>query len=283
MDPKHLNTYARISPARLQDELTAKSVLITGGGHGIGAAIARSFAAANVASLILVGRTESKLKETVEEIVKSTKKVTVSYHVADISSKTDVQRIFDSLDTSPDILVNNAGFLPTPAGFIDADLEEYWKGFSINVLGTALVTQSFLRHRQSHSSKAASPAVVITLNTIGAYSVRVPGLSSYGASKAALARWSELVSVDVPESVARFISVHPGAVQTNMGFKSGLDGVFPSTDPGLAGDFVVWASSDEAKFLAGRFAWVNWDIDELVAKEKEIIDGDLLRTSLSWE
>jgi hypothetical protein len=35
--------------------------------------------------------------------------------------------------------------------------------------------------------------------TLGAYSVRVPNLSSFGASKAALARWSELISADIPE------------------------------------------------------------------------------------
>jgi NAD(P)-dependent dehydrogenase (short-subunit alcohol dehydrogenase family) len=148
------------------------------------------------------------------------------------------------------------------------------------VYGTVLVTQSFLQHRRSHAT-SSDPAVSITLNTIGAYTVRIPLLSSYGASKAALARWSESVSVDVPQSVARFISLHPGAVKTDMGIKTGLDGVFLSTDARLAGKFVVWAMTEEAKFLAGRFAWVNWDVDELVARKAEILEKDLLRTSLS--
>jgi hypothetical protein len=66
-----------------------------------------------------------------------------------------------------------------------------------------------------------------------------------------------------------------------MGTKSGLDGVFPPTDPALAGDFTAWACSEEAKFLAGRFAWVNWDVPELVAAKEEIISKDLYRTSLT--
>jgi len=211
-------------------------------------------------------------------IVRTTTKIT--YHAADIASKADVKNLFASISASPDILINNAGFLAVPSNFLDADLDEYWKSFSTNILGTALITQYFLRRNQQ-DGPPDSPAVVITLNTVGAYSVRVPLLSSYGASKAALARWSELISVDVPEQVARFISVHPGAVKTDMGIKSGLDGVFPSTDPTFAGDFIVWAVTEEAKFLSGRFAWVNWDVEQLVAKQEEIVAKDLLRTSLS--
>ncbi|PVI06246.1 NAD(P)-binding protein [Periconia macrospinosa] len=281
MKHTHLETYSRLSPGHNKDEMQEKCVLVTGGGHGIGAAIAKSFAEAGVKEIVLVGRQQAKLEATVKDLEAYATNTTVHYRVADISSSEDVKNLFDSLQSSIDILINNAGFLATPENFMDADLSEYWYGFQVNVLGTIQVTQSFLRHREKHGSQQASPALVVTLNTIGAYSVRVPKLSSYGATKAALARWSELISVDVPETTARFISIHPGAVRTEMGIKSGLDGVFPSTDPALAGDFVVWATSDEAKFLAGRFAWVNWDIDELIAAKEEILSKDLLRTSLS--
>ena len=80
----------------------------------------------------------------------------------------------------------------------------------------------------------------------------MPGLAAYGASKAALARSSELIAVDIPETSARFTSVHPGVVKTAMAAKSGLGRVFPSTDLQLASEFIVWASSKEASFLAGR-------------------------------
>jgi hypothetical protein len=42
-------------------------------------------------------------------------------------------------------------------------------------------------------------------------------------------------------------------------------------------------TSEAAKFLAGRFAWVNWDVDELVAGKDEMVEEDLLRTSLFQE
>jgi len=280
--PKHLNTYPRIDPTLLKQEFAGKSVLITGGGYGIGAGIAHSFASAGVSEIFLAGRTEPKLKSTADSL-SSFKNTKVSIFKVDISSKTDVKNLFDSLKTSPDFLVNNAGFLATPENFVNADLDEYWKAFTVNIYGTALVTQSFLRHREALKSSTSS-AVVITINTMGAYSqaFKASGLSSYVSSKAALARWSEAVADDVPESTARFISVHPGGVKTNMAAKSGIEesGDFPFTDVKLTGNFIAWASSEEAAFLSGRFVWVNWDVDELVKAKKEIVRKDLYKTSL---
>ena len=51
-------------------------------------------------------------------------------------------------------------------------------------------------------------------------------------------------------------------------------------DAQLAGDFTVWAASKEAKFLKGKFVWVNWDVEELKAKRNEIETTDLLTIGL---
>ncbi len=75
------------------------------------------------------------------------------------------------------------------------------------------------------------------------------------------------------------MSVHPGGVETDMYEKTG----FPKgnfTDPAVAANFILWSTSPEADFLAGRFAWANWDLDELKAKKKEILKKDLLKYTL---
>ncbi|KAF4332367.1 short-chain dehydrogenase [Fusarium beomiforme] len=280
MESRHLASYPALEATIKGIDLSGKSVLITGGGYGIGVDIARAFVDRRASEITLVGRTESKLKATAESFSLSGTKVT--YIVTDISSEEDVQRLFVSLDKSPDFLINNAGYLPNPSLFVDGDLQEWWRGFTVNVYGTALVTQNYLRHRRGAAkASVTSPAVVITLNTIGAFAIRPPQLSAYGVSKAALARWNELVAADVPPSEARFISVHPGAVETDMAEKSGLKGVFPSTDGNLVGKFVTWLVSEDAAFLSGRFVWVNWDITELLKKKGEIVEKDLLITNLS--
>lgn len=56
--------------------------------------------------------------------------------------------------------------------------------------------------------------------------------------------------------------------------------VFPETDAQLAAESLVWASSEEAAFSAGRCAWVNWDVDELVGKEEQILTDKFWRSSI---
>ncbi|KAL4756326.1 SDR family NAD(P)-dependent oxidoreductase [Aspergillus foveolatus] len=251
MKSLHFQPYAGLADALGRADLSGRSVLITGGGHGIGFNVAKSFAEHGVGRILLV---------------------------ADLASEDDINRIFESLEFSPDILVNNAGYMPTPEPFLSANMSEYWSGFTINVLGTALLTQAYVRHRLEHG---ATPAVVITLNTAGAYGPSVPNLSAYLASKAALARWVETVSADIDHQVARFISVHPGAVDTDMLAKSQLGGAFPSTEGKLVGDSIVWTATEEAKFLAGRFVWANWDVQKLLSLRDDILSKNLFVTSLA--
>lgn len=279
MNSNHRAPYSTLSAAVAKLDLHEKSALITGGGYGIGPDIARSFAECGISRLILVGRTEARLKNTVVSL-QSFQGTTVNYHIADISVEKDVQAVFSALKEAPDFLVNCAGYLPDMVSFVDADLNQFRSSLLTNVLGTAQVTQNFLRHRRTFK-ETVTPAVVITLNTVGALSVRVPRIFAYASAKAGLARWSELVAVDVPESEARFICVHPGAVKTDMGAKFGLGDEFPYTEGKLVGDFVVWLTGSYAEFLSGRFVWAKWDVAELAESKDEIQQKDLLRTRLS--
>lgn len=281
---EHYEPYDRLSPARLASEYASKHVLISGGGYGIGAAIAEAFAKANAATVIIAGRTEAKLKATAKELASAYPKVKIEYRVVDITSEESVKALFASISTPVDILVNNAGFLSNPENFTTSDLKEWWRSFEVNVLGTATVLQQYFRSRAEQ--KAKSQAVVINLNTIGAYNVLAPKLSAYAGSKAALWRMMEIITVDAADEGVlpggvRIISVHPGAVKTDMYDKSGLDGFFTVTDARLAAEFIAWTASQEASFLANRLAWVNWDVDELVAAKDEILEKDLLRTAMS--
>jgi NAD(P)-dependent dehydrogenase (short-subunit alcohol dehydrogenase family) len=273
----HLDPYEALNAEKLQGHFQGKSVLVTGGGYGIGKEVAKSFAIAGAKSVLISGRTEGTLKATAEELGKEYPKVKFSFLTVDLEAPKTIATFFNSLTESPDILINNAGFLSKPAAFMDADMDEWWRSFTINVLGTAVMTQSYLRHRKSLN--VSEPAVIITLNTLGAFGFRAPKVSAYAASKAAAARLNEQMAVDVPESVARFISVHPGAVKTAMYDKSEL--LIPPTDIKLTADFIVWVTTEQADFLASRFVYVNWDIDELLTKKDEILEKDLLRTHLS--
>lgn len=48
----------------------------------------------------------------------------------------------------------------------------------------------------------------------------------------------------------------------------------------MSANFIVWASSPEARFLRGKFVWANWDVDEMMAKKEEIVSGLKLTVGL---
>ena len=64
---EHLEPYARLSPAKLSSEFASKHVFISGGGYGIGASIARAFAEANAASIVIAGALTKVLHDLVDQ------------------------------------------------------------------------------------------------------------------------------------------------------------------------------------------------------------------------
>ena len=106
--------------------------------------------------------------------------------------------------------INNAGFLPQPELLKTVDLKEWWEGFEVNVLGPALVIQTYLRTKAPERE-----GVVVALNTIAAHWGSVLELSAYAVSKAASLRMIELFQVESFEVC--FVSIHPCAVGDGYG------------------------------------------------------------------
>ena len=282
----HFETYDRIAPVKFRDELRDKSVLITGAGYGIGAAMAQSFAEAGVARIHISGRTENTLRKRVKELRKTFPDIIVEYHVADITSAADVKRLFEGIPKPVDILVNNASIVNAAVKFIDMDIKDWWRVLEVNVLGTTQVIQTYLRQRRDAAARASRQlpqAVVITVNSGAALYFPLPDLIAYAPSKAAVARLTELLPLEHADSDVRFVSLHPGSIATGMIELLDPVTIGPLSDIKLPADFTVWLASGEADFLAGRFAWANWDVDELVAKKQEIKEKDLLKTDLREE
>jgi hypothetical protein len=105
------------------------------------------------------------------------------------------------------------------------------------------------------------------------------GFSGYNGSKMEQVRIFESIRFEHPE--VRFINIHPGNIQSDGFVKSKSpvprDGM---TDGVVTGQFLVWLVSEEADFLSGRFVWAEWDIDELKAKKTEILEQNLLLTTI---
>jgi NAD(P)-dependent dehydrogenase (short-subunit alcohol dehydrogenase family) len=214
-------TYSSIDPRKSSLSVQGKSVAITGGARGIGAAIASSFAVAGASNLILIGRSLSSLEST--RVTLSTKFPTTKIHIfsADISDTPAISEIFDTVRKTLgpiDILVSNAAYMPDSSPVASADVSEWWKGYTVNVLGGLNLVQAFLRN-------STKEPIIVNITTLLTMIPPIPGASSYGSSKEGFLRVMDFVAAENPH--VKVFNIHPGIIDTDMHQKSGSQGAAP--------------------------------------------------------
>ncbi|KAL2259506.1 hypothetical protein VTK26DRAFT_6796 [Humicola hyalothermophila] len=260
----HNDTYAAISPLRPELSARDKTVVIIGAGSGIGRQTALSFANAGAARIVLIGRTESTLKETAALLPTSASSVV---QVVDITDEAALKSAAASIGTW-DVLVLSAVYASAVSTIAATDVDEWWKGFETNVKGTFLAVKTFI----PTAAKPNAAVLAVTSGTVAFPPAMAQGMSSYNASKLAQVKLVEYLAFEQPDIHA--VAVHPGIHDTAVLAKSGAkpDQV-PLDNIKLAGDFLVWLASPEAAFLKGRTVWANWDVDELKAQAETIQAG----------
>lgn len=272
----HKTTYPSISPTQQHLSVQGKSILITGGGRGIGAQTARSFARAGASFISITGRTLSALQSTKSSIEADFPNTTVLVRAGDVSDEAVMDAAFSDLSQANggngvDICIHNAAYLVNLNTIAESNTADWWSGFTTNVLGSFVVTRAFLKHR--NTSVTADP-VIVGISTGALATAAAPKYSGYGTSKAAQFKFFDALAVE--EQGVRVMQVHPGVVYTDMGKKSseGASLDLPVDDISLPADFIVWAVSPDAAWLQGRLIWSNWDVDELKEKKDRILSEE---------
>jgi NAD(P)-dependent dehydrogenase (short-subunit alcohol dehydrogenase family) len=142
----HKSSYPGISPTRPEISLTGKTVIITGGGAGIGAAIAKSVAPAGASHLAIIGRRSALLSKTAADIKASTDTKTEIFPVtADLTNKEEVDKAIEQIHQEfrcrpLDILISNAGYFTDPRLLGTETVEEWTTDFGVNVKAVYLIT-----------------------------------------------------------------------------------------------------------------------------------------------
>jgi NAD(P)-dependent dehydrogenase (short-subunit alcohol dehydrogenase family) len=246
-----------------EDSLAGQVVLVTGGGRGIGANIARELAAAG-AEVAVSARTKEQVEAVAEEIGGLA-------IVADVSKREDVEAMVRQVESELgpiDLLVANAGIAkPEPAAW-EMEPEEWWQIFEVNVLGAYL------------SCRAVIPGMIqrgrgrIVITGSGAAYLPTTRNSAYAASKAAVWRFGEVLAAQLkPHGIPVFV-ISPGLVKTDM--TSDLSDDAPWTPPALAPRLVRVLASGRADALAGRYLHAEHDdIEELIDRADEVEREDL--------
>ncbi|MFE2050925.1 SDR family NAD(P)-dependent oxidoreductase [Streptomyces sp. NPDC059459] len=119
--------------------LAGRTALVSGGGNGLGSAIARSLLSEG-ARVVITGRTAQTLEETAARLGPG-----VTHRVCDVSRPGDVETLAGQLaDEEISILVNNAGIAGPVAPLTDVTPEEWDEVFAVNVRGMFLMCRAFL-------------------------------------------------------------------------------------------------------------------------------------------
>ncbi len=192
-------------------KLDGKVAIVTGGGSGIGRAIAESYAKEG-AKVVIIGRHEEPLKET------AAANKNISYVVGDLTKTEDIKKLvsfavkkFGGLD----ILVNNAGWCPVQP-LKEITVADYDKAFALDC--RALVEMTI----EALPLILKSKGNIINLSTVGA-THRAPNLSMYVGAKAAVENFTRCWALELAGDGVRVNAIAPGAIDTNIWNVTNLD------------------------------------------------------------
>ena len=193
----------------IMQNLKGKTALVTGGGRGLGKAVALALAAEGV-NVAITGRNENNLKSVAAEI--ESKGVKSSYSVFDV---TDKKQVFTSLEKLQndfgkfDILINNAG-IAAFGGILEMEDEQWEDIVKTNLFGPYYVVKAVV----PGMVEKKSGDVVNISSTAGLKGNALT--SAYSASKFGLIGMSESMMFELRKQNIRVTTLTPSTISTDM-------------------------------------------------------------------
>lgn len=182
--------------------LNGKRILITGASSGIGRATAIE-ASKLGASIIITGRNESRLKETLEEI----ESVDKSAIITDFDYIDQITKLVDEIPPINGLVISFGIQDGTPISFVNE--KKLTKVFKTNFFAPAELIKLLLK-----AKKLSKDSSIVAVASIGGISKISYANGIYGASKAALASWMKFVALELAQKGIRANCVCPGMTNT---------------------------------------------------------------------
>ena len=189
-------------------DFRGKTVIITGGSEGVGAAAARRFAAAG-ANLVLMARGKRKLEEIAEELRSTTRVLTHAMDVTDADACHTLCKKAAYEFGDIHVLVNNAGYHKRgPVERMSPD--ELGRMIDVNLRAPIVLSRIVLPHLR----KAGSGAIVNVASLAGR--TPVMGAATYSASKFGLRAFTFALGEELAGSGIKVAAVSPGPIDTGF-------------------------------------------------------------------
>lgn len=225
-----------------------KSVIVTGGGGGIGGAICRVFSAAGyrVGVLDLGPAAEKGAAGLANAVALS----------ADVTDEASVAAALKVFGATPDVLVNAAGIV-RKSPILEHSVADFRKVLEVNLVGAFIVSQQVARGMVARGS-----GNIVNVSSIGSITAAVL-CGSYGPSKAGLTNLTKGMAVELAPHGVRVNSVAPALIATGMGDIVNTDprtrevrkALIPNGEFGTGEDVarvVLFLASDEARYVSGE-------------------------------
>jgi meso-butanediol dehydrogenase/(S,S)-butanediol dehydrogenase/diacetyl reductase len=248
--------------------LKGKVALITGGGTGIGTAIAERFVA-DGAKVCITGRR----KEMLEKVAQSLPSGSVAICSGDVSKEEDVKRMVEAavkFGGKLDVLVNNAA-INQPASVAELDPKTWQEVIGVNLTGPYLLIRAVIPHMLKLGGGS-----IINIASLGGLRC-LPSMPAYCSSKAGLIMLTQQVALDYGRRNIRCNVVCPGGVKTEMTKKDfgqfgEMLGIDPETfitqiaseiplrrfaDSPEIGGLCSYLASDDSSFMTGAVITID--------------------------
>lgn len=215
--------YDAIAPERFHGTLVGKVAVVTGSSRGIGREIALALALSG-ASVVITGRTEDEVNQTVTAVAREKERIHGSNKVlgvvGDVLSEQDTDQLLHrtaSVLGPVDILICNAGtntFMP----FHMTDPTEWWRQMEVNVKGPTELTRKVLPSMKERNTGT------IVFTSSRAAAADLPWAAAYSCAKTAITRFAGVLQkeLDVVQGFGHrkngisVFSLHPGEVKTRL-------------------------------------------------------------------
>lgn len=246
----------------MANKLANKVAVVTGASKGIGAAIAKLYAAEGASIVVNYSSSKAGAEQVVADIVSAGGKAIAVQ--ANVAVKADIEQLFAQATKAygkVDILVNNAGiyeFSPLE----DVTEEHFHKQFNLNVLGLILTTQEAVKH----FTEAGGSIVNISSLVSGTFAPATGAV--YSATKAAVDAVTRSLSKELGPRKIRVNAINPGMVETeglhSVGFAEGefrtsIESQTPLGRIGQVQDIApaaVFLASDDAAWITGEALYI---------------------------